>query len=131
MKVYVSHSIRGKHGKNATHAQMKENCDAIIVLVNQLRKALPNIEFYVPAEHEDFVQTAYDIGYLVEEEILEIDCLIIDGCDAVVVFVPDGDELQGGRKVEYDHAIKENIPVLVYRRVDEAIEWLTHQQMTR
>ncbi len=77
------------------------------------------------------MQVAYDIGYLVEEEILEIDCLIIDGCDAVIVFVPDGDELQGGRKVEYNHAVKCSIPVLVYHRAGEAIEWLAHQQMTR
>lgn len=131
MKVYVSHSIRGKHGKDATRTQMKENCDAIITQAKQLRNALPHVEFYVPAEHEDFVQVAYSIGYLVEEEILEIDCLIIDGCDAVIVFVPDGDELQGGRKVEHDHAIEKNIPVLVYHRAGEAIEWLAHQQMTR
>ena len=131
MKVYISHSIRGKQGKNATHTQMQENCDAVIVVAKQLRKALPHIDFYVPAEHEDFVQFAYDIGYLVEEEILEIDCLIIDGCDAVIVLVPDGDEIQGGRKIEYDHAVDSATPVVVFRLVGEAIEWLTHQQMTR
>ena len=131
MRVYCSHSIRGKYGKDATPTQMKENCDAMIALVNQLRKAMPDIEFYVPAEHEDFVQIAYDIDYLSEDEILEIDCLIIDGCGAVIVLVPDGDELQGGREVEYDHAVEKNIPVVVYRLVGEAIEWLTHQQLTR
>ena len=131
MKVYISHSIRGKHGKNATHTQMQENCDAVIAVAKQLRKALPHIDFYVPAEHEDFVQIAQDIGYLVEKEILEIDCLIIDRCDAVIVLVPDGDELQGGRKIEYDHAVDTTTPVVVFRLVGEAIEWLTHQQMTR
>ena len=131
MKVYCSHSIRGKYGKDATHAQMKENCDAMIVLGNQLRKALPNIEFYVPAEHEDFVQLAYDANYLNENEILEIDCMIINGCDAVVVLVPDGDELQGGRKIEYDHAVSHSKPVVIYRLVGEAIEWLGHIQITR
>lgn len=131
MKVYCSHSIRGKYGKDATHTQMKENCDAMLVLVKQLRKALPNMEFYCPAEHEDFVQLAYDTDYLTEVEILEIDCMIINGCDAVIVLVPDGDELQGGRKIEYDHAIETGVPVVVYRLVGEAIEWLTHQQMMR
>lgn len=131
MRVYCSHSIRGKYGKDATRTQMKESCDEMIVLANQLRKALPHIEFYVPAEHEDFVQWAYDLGYLVECEILEIDCRIIDDCDAVIVLVPDGDELQGGRKVEYDHAVGHNVPVCVYRLVGEAIEWLAHQQISR
>jgi nucleoside 2-deoxyribosyltransferase len=110
---------------------MKENCDAMIRLANQLRKALPNIEFYVPAEHEDFVSIAYALNYLSEEEILEIDCKIIDYCDAVIVLVPQGDELQGGRKVEYDHAVENNIPVCVYCLVGEATNWLVHQQITR
>lgn len=131
MRVYCSHSIQGKYGKGATQIQMKENCDAMIELVEHLRKALPHIEFYVPAEHEDFVSKAYQLGYMSIEKILEIDCLIIDGCDAVVVLVPDGDELQGGRKIEYDHAVATNTPVVVYRLVGEAIEWLGHQQMTR
>ena len=131
MRVYCSHSIRGMYGANATRTQMKENCEAMIRLANQLRKALSSIEFYVPAEHEDFVSIAYALDYLSEEEILEIDCCIIDNCDAVIVLVPDGDELQGGRKVEYDHAVDHNVPVCVYRLVGEAIEWLAHQQMTR
>lgn len=131
MRVYCSHSIRGKFGINATPTQMKENCNAMIELANQLRTALPNIEFYVPAEHEDFVQLAFDLDYLDEAEILEIDCLIIDHCDVVIVLVPDGDELQGGRKIEYDHAVGKAIPVVVYQLVGEAIEWLAHQQMTR
>lgn len=131
MKVYCSHSIRGKHGKDATCTQMKENCDAMIVTANQLRKALPDIEFYVPAEHEEFVQGAYKLDYLSEKEILTIDCLIVESCDAVIVLVPDGDELQGGRKIEYDHAVSQFIAVVVYRLADEVIEWLTNQQMTR
>ncbi|MCP5019620.1 MAG: hypothetical protein GY938_30705 [Ketobacter sp.] len=131
MRVYCSHSIKGKYGEDATHTQMKENCDAMIALANQLRKALPDIEFYVPAEHEDFVQIARGVGYLSEEQILEVDCGIIDGCDAVIVFVPDGDELQGGRKVEYDHAVAASTPVVVYRLVGEANEYLSHLQMTR
>ena len=131
MRVYCSHSIRGKYGKAATPTQMKENCDAMIVLANRLREAMPSIEFYVPAEHEDFVQLAYNHHYLREEEILDIDCLIIDNCDAVIVLVPDGDKLQGGRKVEYNHAVDSGVPVVVYRLVGEAIEWLAYIQMTR
>ncbi len=131
MRVYCAHSIQGKYGDNATETQIKENCDAIIVLANQFRKALPHMDFYVPAEHEDFVHRAYLWGYLTIPEILQIDCLIIDDCNVVIIFVPDGDELQGGRKIEYDYAVKKNIPVVVYRLVDEAIRWLTQQQMTR
>lgn len=106
---------------------MQANCDAIITLVKQLREAVPAADFYVPAEHEDFVQRAYHSGYLTEKQILDIDCQIIsDTCDAVIVYVPEGDTLQGGRKVEHDYAIKHSIPIFIFTRVEEAISWIIH-----
>ena len=127
MKIYISHSIRGKYGKNATEAQMMENCNAIKLIARRLRDTFSGVEFYLPADHEDFVNIAYRDHYLTEREILEIDCKIIDkNCNAVIVCVPEGDELQGGRKIEYDFAVKNNIPVVVFKRTDEAINWLTH-----
>ncbi len=127
MKIYISHSIRGKYGKNATETQMIENCNAIKLVAKRLRETFTGVEFYVPAEHEDFVYIAFHDHYLNEREILEIDCKIIDkSCDTVMVHVPEGDELQGGRKIEYDFAVKNNIPVVVFKRTDEAINWLSH-----
>ncbi|KKN77471.1 hypothetical protein LCGC14_0360300 [marine sediment metagenome] len=106
---------------------MTQNCDAIKLIAKRLRETFKGAEFYVPAEHEDFVHIAFHDHYLNEKEILEIDCKIIDkGCDAVIVCVPEGDELQGGRKIEYDFAVKNNIPIVVFKRTDEAINWLTH-----
>lgn len=127
IRVYISHSIRGKYGKNATPTQMKANCDAIIVIAKQLRETIPVAEFYVPAEHEDFVARAYRSGYLTEKQLLDVDCQIIgDTCDAVIIYVPDGDELQGGRLVEYEYAFKHWIPVLVFSEIEQAISWITH-----
>ena len=129
MRIYCSHSIRGKYGKNATHAQMQINCAIIIGLVKQLRVTFPTVEFYIPAESEPFVQRAWDKHYLSEDQILEIDCMIIDDCDAVIVHVPEGDELQGGRKIEYDHAVEHNIPVYVFSEIHEVKCWIAHQIM--
>jgi len=128
LRFYVSHSIRGKYGKNATHTQMKANCDAIIVLVKQLREAItPSVEFYIPAEHEEFVSRAYRSGYLTEKQVLDVDCQIIsDTCDAVIVYVPEGDELQGGRKIEYDYAFEHGIPLCIFDRIEYIISWITH-----
>lgn len=125
MQFYISHSIRGKYGKNATPTQMKTNCDAIKVIAAQLRATFP-VEFYVPAEHEDFVHRAYREKYMTEKQILDVDCLIIgETCNAVIVYVPEGDELQGGRKIEYDYAIKNGIPVYVFSKIEHAISWIT------
>ncbi len=128
MRIYISHSIRGKYGKDATNTQMKANCDAIMEVANHLRASFFNnrCEFYVPAEHEDFVGIAYREQYLTEKQILNIDCKIIASCDAVIICVPEGDELNGGRKIEHDYAIKHNIPVCIFHQLSEAISWLTH-----
>jgi hypothetical protein len=91
----------------------------------------PDIEldFYIPADHEDFVQIAYTDKYLPEKDILEIDCKIIkDRCDATIVYVPSWDVLQGGRKVEWKFCIENDLPVCVFERATQAAaaisEWV-------
>ncbi len=128
MKFYLSHAIRGKAGANASHDDQNENCRAAILIAMELRGIFGSkLELYVPAENETFVQIAYDTGHLSEKQILDIDCRIIDNCDGVIVYVPDGDVLQGGRKVEFDHAFFTNKPVQVFVTVDQISKWITQQ----
>ncbi len=126
MRFYLSHSIRGKYGANATPTQMKEACDKAILIANVLRATFPSIEIYVPAEHEDFVNIAYHEGYLTEQQVLAVDCKIIDGCEGVIIYVPEDDPLQGGREIEYDYACSHGKPVMLFTEVEQAIKWLTH-----
>ncbi len=123
IRFYLSHSIRGKYGKDATPTQMKVNCDKAILIANLIRNAIPSIEIYVPAEHEDFVGIAYQKHYLTETQLLDVDCTIIDGCKGVIIYVPEGDELQGGRKIEHDHAAPK-MSVWVFDNVEEIINML-------
>ena len=125
MKVYLSHSIRGKYGNNATALQMKANCNAIIRVGEQIRETIPRLDLYIPAESEEFVAIALKKEYISIDEILDVDCTIIDNCDAVIVYIPDGDVLQGGRLIEYNHAIKTKKPVYVFSEVEQAIGYLT------
>jgi len=115
MKIYVSHSIRGTKGVDATEKDMQQNCERIKVVVKQLRKEFPTIEFYVPAESEPFVNNAHKKKYLTEKQILDVDCSIIDECDMVIIYMPPDDNiLQGGRLVEYNHCRKTNKPVFSF-----------------
>lgn len=125
MRYYLSHSIQGKYGEDATPTQMKEACDQAIEIANRIRTALPSVELYVPAEHEDFVGISYADKYLTRDQILEIDCKIIDRCDGVIVFSPPGDPIQGGRATEREHAVATSKQVLVFSHEREAIKWLT------
>jgi len=126
VKIYLSHSIRGVKGSAATQTDMKNNCDRIKGIANTMREQIaPEVEIYVPAEHEDFVGIAFRDEYLSEKSILEIDCKIIgETCNAVIVNVPEDDELQGGRLVEYNYAIEKGIPVCVFSTLDVAIDFI-------
>ncbi len=124
MRLYFSHAIRGKAGPDALHDQQIKNCAEAKRVANILRGLFPKLELYVPAENETFVQIAYDTGHLAEKEILDIDCKIIDNLDGVLVYVPEGDELQGGRKIEYDHAVATNKLVCIFHHVQEAADYI-------
>ena len=117
MRLYVSHSIRGRAGRSATAEQMNLNCQKAIKLGKQLREEFPKHEFYIPADHDLFVQKAYLKGYLTEEQILDIDCDIIKGCDALIIYTPDG-YISYGMNVEIDYTTEHNIPIFVINRFD-------------
>lgn len=127
MRVYLSHAIRGKSGSECTPISLKENCRAAIEIGNKIRDACPWADVYIPAEHEGFVQKAYDKRYLTEKQILDIDCDIVAECDIIIIYVPEGDELQGGRLVEHDFAINECMPVGLFSEASDAVEFLTER----
>jgi hypothetical protein len=105
---------------------MAINCQAAKDMANVIRAACPWLDLYIPAEHEDFVGITYHEKYLTEGQILEIDCKIIDKCDlGTVIYIPEGDELQGGRLIEHDHAINNCLPVCLFDTAKQAIEHLT------
>ena len=124
MKFYLGHKIRGNAGPNASYDVQAKNCAEAIRVANILRELFPKLELYVPAENETFIQIAYNNAYLNMDDILWIDCRIIDGCDGLLVYVPDGDKLQGGRKIEYDYAVATNKPVCIFHTPKEAADWI-------
>ena len=111
VRAYITHTIRGKYGEKATDAQRKENSERCISFSVALRKEFPTIDFYVPGEHHEVDTISYRKGYMTEKQILDIDCEIISRCNFIVIFSPN-DYISGGMKIEIDHAIKSNIPVI-------------------
>ena len=111
IRAYVTQSIRGKFGKDATDEQRKENSDKAIAFGNLLRDEFPMVDFYVPGEHHEIDTIAYRKGYMTEEQILDIDCTIISRCSFIIVYSPD-DYIGEGMQIEVDHAVKSHIPVI-------------------
>lgn len=111
IRAYISHTIRGKHGVDATDEQRRENSGKCILFGNALRKEFPMIDFYIPGEHHEIDTISYRKGYMTEEQILDIDCEIISRCNFIVVFAPDN-YISTGMQIEIDHAVKSSIPVI-------------------
>jgi len=132
MKVYLSHSIRGSKGNAATQTEQKACCDAAIALGERISAEIPSLELYIPGANEEFVAIAYRKSYMTIDEILDVDCTIIDNCEAVIVYVPTDDQLQGGRLVEFKHAVDTDKPVICFNEneVDNIVKWLVHLIMT-
>ncbi|GAG08961.1 unnamed protein product [marine sediment metagenome] len=102
IRVYVSHPIRGVKGKNATKEDMEANNRLATIFGKALSKEFPDVEFYVPATHDEFVLIGYEEGILSEEQILFIDCKIIDTCQVVLVYIPKR-HISNGMFTEVDH----------------------------
>lgn len=125
MRFYLSHSIRGIKGKDATIEDMQKNNEAAIAVANYLRQNITtSISIHVPAEMEEFVSIAYNLGLLCEKDILDVDCRIIAGCDAVLIYAPD-DIITGGCKIELDYAIEHKIPVFIGKNAETLLNMLT------
>ncbi len=110
IRAYVSHPIRGVKGKDATREDMEANNRRAIEFAKILRERFPTVEFYVPAEHDEFVINAYEQGSLTEEEILAADCAIVRKCNFLLAFSID-DHVSRGMQKEIDEARTYNIPV--------------------
>lgn len=118
VKVYVSHSIRGRDGVNATDETMKRNNDLAIIFGRSLRRRWPGVEFYVPGDHDEFIIIAYRNKYLTEKQILDVDCQIVQTCNFIIVYSPDG-YLSRGMKVEIEYAGEHGISVIVVGKLGE------------
>ncbi len=115
LRVYLSHKI--SDGGVLTEEIMEKNCQAATDFGNWLRREFPNLDVYIPAEHEDFVHRANIMGLLTIPQILDIDCGIIFGCDAVIMYCPD-DKMSKGMTVENTFVLNNNIPIYNVLKVD-------------
>lgn len=134
ISAYFSHPIRGLKGAAATSEDMKLNNELAALVGQMLRNACPALDVYIPAEHEDYVQTAFDRGSHDEHEILEIDKIILAQRDILIAFKWEG-VCSNGMLVEIEHAKRKKIPIFSFSTTQEIlgvvgriIEWYYNQQ---
>ena len=130
MKFYLSHPIRGEKGADATTDDMQRNNEAAIAVANHIRHSIaPDIDIHVPAEMENFVYTAFKMGIMDEKKILAVDCKIIEGCDAMLIYAPFGNVVKGCQ-IELEHALRCRKPVFIFEDAHTAIKMVTRFILT-
>ena len=127
-KIYLSHSIRGPSGVNATTEEIGANLRKYVVVGTEIKAYLidwekmdgfPKTELYVPADHDEFVQIAFDKEYINEKQILDVDCDIIKTCNLLLAC---GDYIQSrGMKVEIQYAKDNGVPVYFMPTISDSI----------
>lgn len=117
--VYLSHYIRGPKGLDATPQDIIDCSNDALRFVDQLRRTFPELDVYVPAEHDEFVDLAYKDGFLTEEQLLDIDCTILGKRDCVIAYAPDNYKLSRGMQKEVDYAFIAGIPRIILKEFGE------------
>lgn len=123
--VYVSHPIRG-NAENPTPEQIWRNCQMGVDVGRVLSFWFSSVEFYVPGEHDHFPQMAMSLGYLSVDDVIDIDCAILQACQAVVAVYPVGESPSAGMMEEINCADEFAIPVLHARVKWDGHMWIVN-----
>lgn len=118
IKVYLSHPIRGSKVDDATKAEQMSNSDRARLAAVEIRKRFPDLDIYCPGDAEKFVHLTYDGKLLTDAQILDIDCQILRECDCVFAYAFDASR---GMAVEIEDAQKHQIPIMVFKNLDESV----------
>ncbi len=116
-KIYVSHPMRGKKGNtkegNIDHNYQNQNSAIAVLNTIWLRKRFPRIDFYCPGEVELPVQTFYKLGLVSVEEILTMDCNILENCCCGTLALSWEDSVGVAREVQKTTEL--GYPLFIYK----------------
>ena len=98
--IYMSHPIRGTSG------DIEGNCKKAATAARRLRRVFPEVDFYVPAEHDLTLQILTAENMLSISDIMFADLTILRACHGWMYY---SFELSTGSKIEMEHACKFNI----------------------
>ena len=125
IRCYLSHAIRGRDGEKATQETMKKNNELAKHVGMVLREnffewqsldGMPNIELYVPADHDEVILLLFEKGYITVKQILEADCAIVRQCKLLLVY---GDYFSSGMLEELRCAEINEIPIISFIKLDK------------
>jgi hypothetical protein len=119
-RIYLSHPIHGKKGDKATKKDIYNNCMKVQKVAEEIKAYLldwcrmdgfPKMDLYVPAEHDEFIQITYDDKLLTIDQILDVDCKIVQKCSMLIAY----GSISSGMARELDCAQANGIPIFSFK----------------
>ena len=93
--VYLSHPIRGSNN------DIEGNCKKAAAAARRLRRVFPEVDFYVPAEHDLTMQSLVFDGRISIEDVMFADLEILRACHGYMYYMFDKSV---GSEIEYANA---------------------------
>ncbi len=95
--IYFSHPIRGSND------DLEGNCKKAMAAARRLRKVFPEVDFYVPADHDLTLQLLWRSKRLDTKDLMWADLQILDACDGWMFYYFDSSR---GSEIEWDRALE-------------------------
>jgi hypothetical protein len=118
--IYVSNPIRGSNG------EIEKNCRKAEAAARRLRKVFPEVDFYVPAEHDLTMQILTEAQLIDVDAIMMADLTILRACHGWMFYFF---EPSGGSLIEWDEAMKSGFTFNQDDWFSSDIEKLSYQQI--
>ena len=109
IEAYMCHHIRGPMGDKSTRKERDDNRADAVAVRKAVELTFPGLKVYCPGENDVWGEVAYVRRILTIQQILEIDCAIIDTMDCMLVYDKYGIP-SNGMSTEINHCRDNAIP---------------------
>lgn len=116
MTGYFAHPVRGSSGDHASDMDILENLAMAHQFGSQLRQKFPDVEWYMPYEHEEIIQKLWRRG-LSAQSIIEASIDICLEKDVAVFWNGNGES--NGMNQEFDAREFNSMPSVWITDLDE------------
>lgn len=121
--IYVSHPIRGSTGN------IEANCKKAEAAARRLRRVFPEVDFYVPAEHDLTLQILTADDRLTVDDVMYADLQILAACHGWMFYKFDESK---GSEIESDKATDLFLFSAHYNQIFEYdIEKLSYEKLRK
>lgn len=119
IRAYCSHSIRGYMGEKCPIKQRDFNKTKAIEWGKKLWIFFgSNLELYIPGANDDWAVVGMRKGFLTIDQVLDIDCGIVELCDVLLIMDWEN-HISGGMLKEINTAKVLGIPYRVFTGIEE------------